>query len=107
MDRESHTHDLYCDDNSLVYYKLEEATCSTPYATTIKLFQRPKYVRVACIYLTSQYAGQDKWDQELKTQDGMLHTQVWKGQSNFSLEKFIHQKNNTFVSIQSCAEYVQ
>ena len=37
----------------------------------------------------------------------MLHTIVWKGQSNVSLEKLIQKHRNTFVSMQSCAEYVQ
>ena len=37
----------------------------------------------------------------------MLHIRVWKVQSNFSLEKFIQQHRNTFVSMQSRAEYFQ
>ena len=32
---------------------------------------------------------------------------VWKGQSNFSLEKFIAQHCNAFVSMQACAEHIQ
>ena len=35
----SHTHALFCDDNSDQYYLLEEATWGTPYATSIKPFQ--------------------------------------------------------------------
>ena len=76
MARASHTHALYLDDNSLVYYKLEEATRSTPYVASIKPFQRPKDRRATLLVLTIQYSGQDKWEQELKTQDDMLHTQV-------------------------------
>ena len=57
--------------------------------------------------LASQYAVQDKWEQELKTQDDLIHTRVWKGKSNFSLENFIQQHRSAFVSMQSCAEYVQ
>ena len=37
----------------------------------------------------------------------MLHTQVWKGQSNFYLENFIQKHRNAFVSMHYCAEYVQ
>ena len=44
--------------------------------------------------LTSQYAGQDKWEAEIKHQEQLLHTRVWKGQSNFSLENFISQHRN-------------
>ena len=32
---------------------------------------------------------------------------MWKGQSNFSLEKFIAQHHNAFVSMQACAEHIQ
>jgi hypothetical protein len=44
--------------------------------------------------LTSQYAGKDKWEQELKKQDDLLHTRVWRGQSNFTLERFVQQHRN-------------
>ena len=37
--RALHTHALYHDDNSAVYYYLEEATCGTTYAASIKPFQ--------------------------------------------------------------------
>ena len=37
----------------------------------------------------------------------MLHARVWKGKSNFSLEKLIQQHRNAFISMQSCTEYVQ
>ena len=57
--------------------------------------------------LTSQYAGQDKWEAEIKHQEQLLHTRVWKGQSNFSLENFISQHRNAFVSMQASSERVQ
>ena len=57
--------------------------------------------------LTSQYAGQDKWETEIKCEEQLLHTRVWKGQSNFSLENFILQHSNAFVSMQASTEHVQ
>jgi len=105
--RASHTHALFRDDNSSVYYKLEEATRTTSYAASIKPFQRLKNGRAAWLALTSQYAGKDKWEQELKKQDDLLHTREWKGQSNFTLERFVQQHRNAFVSMQQCALYVQ
>ena len=81
--RDAHTHKLYRDDNSVVYYHLEEATRGTSYAASIKPFQRGKDGRGAWKALTSQYAGQDKWEAEIKHQAQLLHTRVWKGQSNF------------------------
>ena len=56
--------------------------------------------------LKSQYAGDDKWESEIKIQDELLHTRVWKGQNNFSLEKFIAQHRNAFISMEQCAEHV-
>ena len=56
--------------------------------------------------LTNQYAGNDKWEAEICKQDDLLHTRVWKGQSNFPLEGFIAQHRNAFVSMQQCAEHI-
>ena len=57
--------------------------------------------------LTSQYGGKDKWEAEIKHQEQLLHTSIWKGQSNFSLENFISQHRNAYVSLQASAEHVQ
>ena len=54
----------------------------------------------------NQCAGKDKWEAELKHQDDLLHTRIWKGQSKFPLEGFIAQHRNAFVSMQQCAEHV-
>jgi hypothetical protein len=105
--RASHAHALYRDDNSAVYHKLEEATRTTQYAASIKPFQRNKDGRGAWMALRNQYAGRDKWEAEIKRQENLLHTRKWKGQSNFSLEAFISQHRNAFVSMQACAEHVQ
>jgi hypothetical protein len=104
--RASHTNALFRDDNSSVYYLLEEATRGTSYAPTIKPYQRSKQGREAWRSLVNQYAGEDKWQAELKRQDELLHNRVWKGQSNFSLEKFIAQHRNAYVSMRQCAEHV-
>ena len=53
--RASHTHALFRDDNSVVYYHLEEATRGTSYAASIKPFQKVKDGRGAWKALASQY----------------------------------------------------
>jgi hypothetical protein len=58
--RTSHTHPLFRDDNSSVYYLLEEATPGTSYAPTIKPYQHSKQGREAWRSLVNQYAGEDK-----------------------------------------------
>ena len=104
--RASHEHPLYCNDNALVYYHLEEATRLSLYAASIKPFQRRKDGRGAWVALTLQYCGEDKWIAKLKCQDKLLHTCRWKAQGNFSLDRFIAQHCNAFVSMQQCAEHV-
>ena len=105
--RAAHTHALFRDDNSVGYYHLEEPTRGTSYASSIKPFQRGKDGRGAWKALTGQYAGKDKWEVEIKCQEQLLHTRVWKGQSNFSLENFTSQHRNAYVSMQASAEHVQ
>ena len=102
-----HTHALFWNDNSDFYFLLEEATQSTPYAASIKPFQRNRDGKGAWKALTSQYAGKNKWEAEIKRQEQLLHTCIWKGQSNFSLEHFISQHRNTYVSMSASAEHVQ
>ena len=100
MARASHNHAIYRDDNAKVYYLLEEATRDTNCSTSIKLFQRAKNGREAWLAMICQYTGDNKWETELKTQDNLLHTRIWKQQSNFTLERFIAQHRNAFVSMQ-------
>ena len=88
--RAAHTHALFRDDNSVVYYHLEEATRGTSYAASIKPYQRGKDGRGAWKVFTSQYAGKDKWEAEIKCQEQLLHTRVWKGQSNSHLRNSFH-----------------
>ena len=54
----------------------------------------------------NQYAGKDKWEAEIKHHEQLMHTRLWKGQSNFTLERFIAQHWNTFVSMQVAAKHV-
>ena len=103
----SHTNALYCDDNSPVYFHLEEATQGTTYATSIKPYQQCKDGRGTWMVLTNQYPGDDKWEAEIMKQDDLLHTCIWKGQLSFLLEGFIAQHRNVYVSMQQCAEHVE
>jgi hypothetical protein len=99
IDRASHTHALFRDDNATVYYKFEEATQGTMFAASIKPFQRMKDGRGAYAAIITQFAGEDKWENEIKTKEAILHQTQWKGQSNYSLERH-------YVSLVACAEHV-
>jgi hypothetical protein len=98
---------LFREDNASVYHFLEEATRTTAYAASIKPFQRRMDGSGAWLALLGQYAGNEKWEAEIKIQEAVLHTRTWKGQSNFSLESFISQHRNAYVSMETCAEHVQ
>ena len=76
---------------------------ATSYAASIKPYQKTKNERDAWLALSSQYAGKDKWEAEIKRYEQLLHTRMWKGQSNFALERFIAQHRNAFVSMQQAA----
>jgi hypothetical protein len=104
--RASHGHPLFREDNSSVYYKLEEAMRATSYAASIKPYQRTKNGRNAWLALSNQYAGKDKLETEIKRHEQFMHTRTWKGQSNFTLERFIAQHQNALVSMQAAAEHV-
>ena len=95
----SHTHALFWNDNSDLYFLLEKATRSTPYAASIKPFQWNRDGEGAWKALTSLYAGKDKLEAEIKKQKQLLHTPISKGQSNFLLEHFISQHHNAYVSM--------
>ena len=104
--RATHTHPLCREDNAEVYYALEEATRSTQHAASLKPFQRGKDGRAALFAIKNQYAGEDKWETERKRQEDIMHNRMWKGQSNFTLERFIGQHRNAYVMLQQCAEHI-
>jgi hypothetical protein len=104
--RSSHNHPLFREDNKAVYLRLEEATQCTSYAASLNPYQRTKDGRGTFEAIISQYAGEDKWESELKKDKSLLHTRKWKGQSSFPLEKHCAQHHNAFISMEQCAQHV-
>lgn len=74
--RASHSSGLYRSDNAFVYYTLGEATRTTTYAASIAPLQKNKDDRASFLALQSQYAGEDKWEVEIKKQDNILHSEM-------------------------------
>jgi hypothetical protein len=104
--RASHHHPLFQQDNSDIYYGLEEATRGTIYAVSIKPFQRAKNGRGALAAMISQYAGEDKWRALIKQAEDLIHSRRWKGQqTNYSLEKFIGQHRTAHVNVSQCSSH--
>ena len=56
--------------------------------------------------LLNQYVGHDKWQKEIRKQEQFLHTFVWKGNSNNTLESFVTKHRMAFVKLTRCAEHV-
>ena len=106
IDRGSHNHALFRDDRASVYYKLEEATRGTTFAASIKPYQQTKDGRGAYNAIITQFAGEDKWESEIKAKEEVLHQLKWKGQSNYTLERHASQHRNAYVSLVACAEHV-
>jgi hypothetical protein len=51
---------------------------------------------------------QDKYDAEIKKQDGsLLHTRIWKGQSNYGLENHCAAHRNAYVQLEAEAEHIE
>lgn len=107
VNRASHANGLFPADSAEVYYKLEEATRGTPYADSIKPFQHRKQGREAFLALIAQYAGNDKWEAEIRKATTLLHQRKWKSSQNFSLEKFVSLHRNAFVSMEASAQHVE
>ena len=52
------------------------------------------------------FAGNDKWQAELKKMDSPLHSRIGEGSGSFTLEKHTSQHRNAFVSMTQCSEDV-
>jgi hypothetical protein len=102
----SHTHALYRIDNSTLYYALREATQATAYAASVTPFAANKDGRGAYLALTSQFAGPDKWHEELKKQKEFLQNRKWTGQSSMTLETFVSQHRSAHVMMAQCSRHI-
>ena len=65
IERLSHTHPIFRDDNKSVYHDLEATACSIVYTDTLKLFQRANDVQSAHEDLSKQNAGGNTWEKEI------------------------------------------
>ena len=104
--RASHTHPLFRDDNSALYFKLEEALRGTQFHPTIMKFQRTKNGRMAYFAVVNAHAGDDKWNAEIAKSEDLLHNYEWKGENNFTLEKHIQNHRNAAITLEAAAEHV-
>eukprot|EP00980_Cylindrotheca_fusiformis_P021141 scaffold8121_cov97-Cylindrotheca_fusiformis.AAC.1 len=55
----------------------------------------------------SQYAGKDKWMALIESSEEFLQNRRWKGNSNFTLDKFIGQHRSMYQTLAQCAQHVE
>ena len=104
--RALHTHPLFAEDNKEVFNSLEEGLCGTIYAASLKPFERAKNGRGAWLAITSQFAGQDKWEAMWKKCNEYLVNMTWTGAGSFTLERFCAAHREKFITMQQCATHL-
>ena len=62
--------------------------------------------RDAWLAIVTSHAGDDKWEKELRNQENFLKTRLWKGNTTFSLEKFIEQHRASYITMTQAAEHI-
>ena len=81
--RASFTYPIFQEDNEKIYYGLEEGKRSTSYTVSIKPFQQSKNGRGAWLDIKEEFSGKNKLESEIRQHKQLIHTEVWKDQSNF------------------------
>ena len=66
IERASHTHVNFNEDNGLVFDALEIATRGTKLTASIQPFRRQRNGREAYLAIIGHYLGEDKWEKEFK-----------------------------------------
>ena len=89
-----------------VYSFLEKSTRGMQYVAMLKTYKSKKDGHAVLTAILLQFAGTDKWDAELKRCKTLLMTRIWKGESNFPLDRFVNQHRSAFTMIQQCAAHI-
>lgn len=105
--RLSHGHGLFRDDNAAVFDDIEEAVRGTKFHASIAPFRRAKDGRGAYMALKEQHAGKAMWDKEAKLNMDFLLNRKFTGGTAITLERFMAQHRQAYVSLQKCAEHIQ
>ena len=68
----THDHPLYREDSSMLFEILDKIFQNTPFYLSLKLYQDQRDGRNAYLTIISHYAGEDKWEKELKKNKDFL-----------------------------------
>jgi hypothetical protein len=97
---------MHCSETTTLLY-LGEATRSTAYAASIKPFQRRKDGRLAWLALLGQYAGNDKWEAEIKIQEASYTPEFGRVNATSRSNPLSPSTGTPTVSMEACAEHAQ
>ena len=106
MTRATHHDTIYKEDNKSLYHMLEECVRNTPCAASLKPFMRGKDGREAFFAIKRQYGAVDKWENELRTKEKIIHNHVLNKRTNYTLEKYNCAHRNTYVVTEQCSDQV-
>ena len=106
IERMSHNHALFRDDNASVYEFIEVATRGTKYQASIIPFRRTKNGRGAYKALLAQHAGPSVWDKLIKEEESFMKNRKWTGGTNVTLEKHLEMHRSAFINLSQAADHI-
>ena len=65
-----------------------------------------KYGREAFLAIKRQYAGVEKWESELRTQEKIMHDHDFNVCTNYTLETYNCAHRNAYVVMEQCSDQV-
>ena len=91
---------MFCEDNKEAFNDVEAGLHGMMCMPLIKTFQRSKDGRGAFNAILAQWTGVDKWEAMWKKSNELIVIQKWKGQSSYTLERFIALHRNAFATME-------
>ena len=104
-ERCTHMHPRFRQDNATIFALLERTFRVNPSLySVLKPHARTKDGRAAWLAVKAQYLGEDKLRAEIREIEESLNNRVWKGHSNWLLERFCDLHRFCFSRLKSIAE---
>ena len=102
----THGNSDFKEDSKRLFYLLEESVRGSAYASSLDPYHEKKDGRAAYKSFIRQFAGRDKWSEELLKNVKYIQEGKWKSTGNFPLEKHIAKHRHCFLMIKQCVKHV-
>ena len=102
----SHSHQIYCNDNTTFYSILEDAVHRTLYEASIKPFQLTRAGRSSYLALIAQHAGKYKWVVILRDVGSYVSERKCKGTTIHTLQIHVERCRAAYVKIETASQHV-